>query len=274
MINSLKLHGGIMVTAILLIILVVLIYFALVLPRSVERPDTSYLLMRKYAHRGLHGEGVPENTLAAFSLAIENGYGIELDVRLTSDGVPVVFHDPTLSRMLGEDKKVSELTYEELKGYTFPGTEEKIPSFAEALELIAERAPILIELKGEDGDTSVCQAVADMLDGYNGVFAIQSFNPLHLRWMKLHRPQFIRGQLATNEYEKQNPILAFSLRHMLLNFLSRPDFASYYQHAHTLALDIFKSFGAPRFAWTLRNAEDEAKAAKRFETIIFENYRP
>lgn len=262
-----------MVTAILIILLIILIYFALVMPRTSERPDMSYMLMRKYAHRGLHGEGIPENTLAAFSAAIDEGYGIELDVRLTSDGVPVIFHDPTLTRMMGEDKKVCELTFEELKGYTFPETEEKIPSFEEALEFIAERAPILIELKGEDASTAVCESVADTLDGYNGVFAIQSFNPLHLRWMKNHRPQFIRGQLATNKYKNQNPILAFALRHMLLNCLSRPDFASYNHKSHTLALDIFRLFSAPKFAWTLRGTEDEENAQKKFDTVIFENYK-
>ena len=262
-----------MVTVILIVLLIILIYFALTLPRITERPDMTYMLMRKYAHRGLHGEGIPENTLAAFSSAIDEGYGIELDVRLTSDKVPVIFHDPTLSRMLGVDKKVCELTFEELKTYTFPETEEKIPSFEEALKFIAERAPLLIELKGEDTATSVCEAVANLLDGYSGVFAIQSFNPLHLKWMKTHRPQFIRGQLATNKYEKQNPILAFALRHMLLNCLSRPDFASYDHEAYTLALDIFGLFSAPRFAWTLKDAEDEEKSSKRFEAVIFEDYK-
>ncbi len=262
-----------MVTAILIILLIVLIYFALVLPRTTERPDMTYMLMRKFAHRGFHGEGIPENTLAAFSAAIDEGYGIELDVRLTSDGVPVIFHDPALTRMLGDDKKVSELTLDELKSYTFDGTEEKIPTFTEALELIGERAPILIELKGEDTSSAICEAVAEILDDYNGVFAIQSFNPLHLRWMKLHRPHFIRGQLATNEYKGKNPILSFALRHMLLNCLARPDFASYNHKAHTLALDIFAIFSAPRFAWTLRDAESEEKAHRKFEAIIFENYK-
>ena len=262
-----------MVTAVLIILLIILIYFALVLPRTTERPDMSYMLMRKYAHRGLHDESKPENSLSAFSAAIDEGYGIELDVRLTSDGVPVVFHDATLTRVIGVDKKVCELTFDELKEYTFPETEEKIPSFEEALELIGERAPILIELKGEDTKCNVCEAAAELLDRYNGVFAIQSFNPIHLKWMKDHRPQFIRGQLATNKYENQNPILAFALRHMLLNCLSRPDFASYNHKAHTLALDIFKLLSAPKFAWTLTDAENEEKVQKKFEAVIFENYK-
>lgn len=262
-----------MVTAILVILLLLLIYFALVMPRVVDRPDVSYMLMRKFAHRGLHDENAPENTLAAYSLAIEGGYGIEIDVRLTSDKVPVVFHDPTLQRMFGVDKKVSELTLEELKEYTFPGTKEKIPTFAETLELVGDRAPLLIELKGEDADMEVCGAVADMLDAYSGVFAIQSFNPLHLRWMKQHRPQFVRGQLASKRNAEINPFLSFALSQMLLNFLSRPDFASYNHKYRTPALGIFNLFGAPRFAWTLRDAETEEKVKARFDNVIFENYK-
>ena len=261
-----------MATAILIILLIILIYFALVMPRTTERPDMSFMLMRKYAHRGYHGEDVPENTLAAFSRAIDAGYGIELDVQLTSDKVAVVFHDYTLTRMLGVDKKVSELTFEELREYTFEGTEEKIPTFAEVLELVGGSTPLIIELKGESGDTSLCPVIADMLDSYNGVFAVQSFNPLLMRYMKIYRPQFIRGQLATGKYEKKNALLGFLLSNMLLNFLSRPDYAAYHHGSYTLALDIFKLFSAPRFAWTLQNAEDEEKAAKRFETVIFENY--
>ncbi len=272
MISASRPYGGIMVTAILIIILLILFYFALVMPRATERPDMSYMLMRKYAHRGFHGEGAPENTLAAFSRAIEEGYGIELDVQLTSDGVPVVFHDYTLTRMLGADKKVSELTLAELKEYTFEGPEEKVPTFEEVLELVDGKAPLLIELKGEDASTALCEKTADMLDNYTGVFALQSFNPLLMRWMKLHRPQFIRGQLATKKYDGKNTILAFALRHMLLNFLSRPDFASYCYKYHTLTLDIFKLFSAPRFAWTIRNTEEEEIANKGFETVIFENY--
>lgn len=262
-----------MVTAILVIILVILIYFALVMPRTVDRPDMSYMLMRKFAHRGLHDENAPENTLAAFSLAIEGGYGIELDVRLTSDKVPVVFHDATLSRVIGVDKKVSELTLEELKGYTFPGTDERIPTFAKTLEFVDNRVPLLIELKGEDSNTEVCEAVADMLDTYGGVFAVQSFNPLYLRWMKLHRPQFVRGQLASKRNEGINPFLSFVLSQMFLNFLSRPDFASYNHKYRIIALGVFKLLEVPRFAWTLRDEETEEKVKARFENIIFENYK-
>ena len=62
----------------------------------------------RYAHRGLHGPGVPENSLAAFRRAAEAGYGAELDVHLTRDGRLVVIHDGDLERMCGVPGRVAE----------------------------------------------------------------------------------------------------------------------------------------------------------------------
>ena len=76
--------------------------YVLILLRPRGRKPADPRLLTDYAHRGLHGNGIPENSLAAFRLAAEAGCGIELDVQLSRDGEVMVFHDYTLTRMTGK----------------------------------------------------------------------------------------------------------------------------------------------------------------------------
>ena len=109
----------------------------------------------KYAHRGLHGESIPENSLAAFAEAKRAGYGVELDVRLSRDGRLVVFHDDTLLRMCGVDGKVSDYTYGELSKMRLLGTDEKIPLFSQVLDLLGGEVALLVEIKMKTGERGV-----------------------------------------------------------------------------------------------------------------------
>ena len=165
-------------------------------PRAKRGVDPA--LLCSYAHRGLHCGGVPENSLAAFELACQEGYGIELDVQLSRDGVVTVFHDYTLKRMTGVDARLCELDSAELSLLSLLGTEEKIPTFAEVLELVGGRVPLLVELKGESANSELCQAVADLLRSYDGAFCIESFNPLLVRRIQPLLPNTLCGLLYTN----------------------------------------------------------------------------
>lgn len=78
------------------------------------------------AHRGLHGGGIPENSMLAFEKAIAEGLPIELDVWLTKDAKVVVHHDKSLSRMCGADRLIKDMTYDELRHYTLGGTDQRI----------------------------------------------------------------------------------------------------------------------------------------------------
>lgn len=95
------------------------LYLLAIMPRMTKRPDYTPLMGRHYAHRGLHDNksDAPENSMAAFRKAIEAGYGIELDVQLTKDRIPVVFHDETLKRVCGVEGNVRDYTYEELQQF-------------------------------------------------------------------------------------------------------------------------------------------------------------
>ncbi len=219
------------------------------------------------AHRGLHSDNITENTLSAFSAAIDKGFGIELDVRLSSDGVAVVCHDCGLKRVFGVDKKVSSLTAHELRKLG-------VPSFASVLDLVAGKVPMIVELKEENTDIAVCERVADLLDSYNGIYCVESFNPLCLYWFRKHRPKVIRGQLSTRFTIKKHTF-HFFLRYLLCNCLSRPDFIAYeYKYGTAVSLRLCGLLGAEKFCWTIGSEEELRSAQKYFSAFIFEGFIP
>ena len=114
-----------------------LLYLFMIMPRILGRPKRKPYLGVYYAHRGLHDNrtSAPENSMPAFRKAVEAGYGIELDVQLTKDGIPVIFHDFTLERICGVSGKPGDYTFEELQEMKLLQTEEKIPSLQEFLEM-------------------------------------------------------------------------------------------------------------------------------------------
>ena len=144
------------------IIILLAIYLVLVAPRMIGKPDVSVLRGVHYAHRGLHDNqtDAPENSLKAFQLAVEAGYGIEMDVQLSKDEVPVVFHDETLKRMCGTEGKVWEYTLEELQKMKLADSDETIPTFQEVLELVGGKVPLIVEYKLDVPSTEVCE-IAD-----------------------------------------------------------------------------------------------------------------
>jgi glycerophosphoryl diester phosphodiesterase len=220
----------------------------------------------------MFGSKEPENSLEAFQKAVDNGYGIELDVQLSADGQAVVFHDANLLRLFGENVAVSSLTVEELAEYG-------IPTLAEALELIDGKVPVIVEMKGEDGDISVAPITAEILDEYVGDYCVESFNPLSLKTVKDKRPKLVRGILSHRyyEYEQYRKPMYFALQSLLLNVVCRPAFIAYdHKHASSFALrSVRKLFNVPTLAWTVRSQEEENIALKNgFDGIIFENYIP
>ena len=268
-----------MVAIILIIIILACVYALLVMPRTTMKPNMNSITC-DYAHRGLFDNegGVPENSMAAFDKAVKGGYGIELDVQLTKDKEVVVFHDYDLKRACSVDAKVSELTLEELQTYGLFGTEYKIPTLADVLDLVEGRVPLLVELKGEDKNTAICHSASALLSLYDGAYSVESFNPLLLRWFKKNCPQVARGQLVTNllKAKKSGFFLDFVLTHMLLNFLSRPDFiAADEKHLRNASVRICTSaFGARLFVFTVSKKEHFDIIRENGDHSIFEAFDP
>lgn len=262
-----------------LMLLVIVYIFVFIRPRTGMKRyfrENEKELFTDYAHRGLHGGSVPENSLAAFRRAVENGHGIELDLQLSRDGEVMVFHDYSLVRMTGVDKKLSELDSAELRGLRLSDSGERIPFFSEVLEMVGGKVPLLIELKGESGDTSVCAAADKILRGYDGRYCVESFNPLLLRWFRRNHGDVMRGILVTSVgRERRRSPLSFCLTTLLTNIVCRPDFIAYDVRYPNSAVDIcVHFFSAPAFAWTVRDEHSYNKAREGGAYVIFENIKP
>lgn len=262
------------VSIILLVLLALSVVYLLIMMRPNAKRPSNEALLCDYAHRGLHGEDAPENSLLAFDLAAKSGYGIELDVQLSADGEVMVFHDYTLARMTGCEKKLCELSCSELKELRLKDSEERIPTFAEVLSLIDGRVPILVELKGESADTSLCPKVAELLKGYKGAYCIESFNPMLLGDIRKQLPEAYVGLLYTNlcKDKKKYSILNILISSMCLNFIARPSFIAYnkeYRNSFMVIL-VSELYSMPKFVWTVKGEEEIEKAHALSEHPIFE----
>ncbi len=264
---------------VLAVLLALLVLYAFMTFPGKRRPISPELLGAQYAHRGLHDAEHAENSLSAFALAVKNGYGIELDVRLSKDGVLVVFHDDTLERMVGLPGRVIDYTAKELSEMHLADTEEGIPTFEEVLALVDGRVPLLVEIKESASDSSVSLATAEMLKGYSGPLLIESFNPLSLSRIKEALPQIPRGLLCdhyTKKPEFRKPTY-YLLQWFLLNFKAKPDFYAYNYLCRTyLPFRLLRMLHKrPTFAWTVRTALDkEICKESGFTSIIFEDFIP
>lgn len=247
----------------------------LIAPGSVRKRQKAPLVKRNYAHRGLHkrDKSVPENSLAAFERAASYGYGIELDVQLSSDGEVVVFHDDTLERVCGVDARVDSKTFAELRELSLCGTSEKIPLFSEVLKTVRGRGPLIVELKNGKHNRELCEKTYALLRRYSGDFCIESFNPFIVRWFRLNAPEVVRGQLANPpaDYNGEvNPVTGFLLGNLLLNFLARPQFIAYKLTEKPFPVKLCEALGAMKVCWTSREWVDE----KHNDAVIFEFYKP
>jgi glycerophosphoryl diester phosphodiesterase len=265
--------------AIIILILLTVLYL-LALGGRTGHPGLEALRGWKYAHRGLHNETRPENSMSAFQAAKEHGYGVELDVHMIKDGTLVVFHDDKLIRVTGQEGRVAELNAEQLKDYHLCGTEETIPTFREVLDLFAGEVPLIIELKSDNGNcAALTDAVCRMLEDYPGVYCVESFDPRCVVWLRKNRPEIIRGQLAENFFRsstKLPAILKWLLTAHLFNFLIKPDFVAYKfrdrnRPGTTLCRKLHKLQGV---SWTILSQSDLDLAIAEGWIPIFEGFEP
>ncbi|MGP3696967.1 glycerophosphodiester phosphodiesterase family protein [Rhodobacter sp. NSM] len=248
-------------------------------------PLPEAFLRRPIAHRALHDRaaGRPENSPAAIRAAVEAGYGIEIDLQLSADGVPMVFHDETLDRLTAETGAVSARTAAELGRIPLLGGTDTIPTLAEVLGLVAGQVPLLVEIKDQDGALGPAvgaleAATAAALSSYGGPVAVMSFNPHSMAEMSRLAPDLPRG-LVTSSYDPADwqpvpPATCERLRAI-------PDFdaveASFISHEATdldrARVAELKARGAAILCWTIRSPEAEAEARRIAENVTFEGYR-
>ncbi|HEX3408326.1 MAG TPA: glycerophosphodiester phosphodiesterase family protein [Caulobacteraceae bacterium] len=232
------------------------------------------------AHRGLWTRsGPPENSLAAFEAACEAGYGIELDVQLSSDGEAMVFHDSTLARLTGREGRVCDHTAADLAEMTLPGGEETIPTLSETLTLVGRRALVLIELKTAYGEVGPLeQRVHDIIIDHAGPIAIIGFNPYSHAWYADRHPKVLRG-LDSHAYRGADaarlaPEQRKSFARLEHVAIARPHFLA-------LGLDMlpspradeYRAEGMPVVAWTTRSPDEWDKVSAYCDNHIFEGFQ-
>lgn len=234
------------------------------------------LLAAPIAHRGLWGQGRPENSLAAAHAAARAGYGIEADLQMSADGRAMVFHDDRLGRLTPERGPLRERSAAELAAIPLKGGAEAIPTLDALLEVVAGRAPLLLEVKDQDGGLgpgigALEAAVAEAVRGYDGHVAWMSFNPHSVAALPPSRP---RGLVACAYAAEEWPDLPEGRRAALrdLEGLEAADFVSHDRR------DLARAAGLvgdrPLLAWTVRSAEEGTEARRYAHQITFEGYHP
>ncbi len=256
---------------------VTVFYNFLTAGEALSEDKISWIKENPIAHRGLYTENIPENSLGAFENAVKNNYVIELDVQFTKDKEVVVFHDENLKRMTNDTRNIEDVNYDELKNLRLGKTNERIPTLEEVLELVDNKVAILIEIKDCKDYIKLSEKTYKILKGYEGKYAIQSFNPFILQWYKNNASEVIRGQLSgtfTEGSENLNALEKFALKNLLLNFKSKPNYIGYeLEGIPKSKLENLRKKGVPIIIWTVKNKEAMEKAYKYSDNIIQKNYK-
>jgi len=216
-----------------------------------------------FAHRGLHGAGVPENSLAAFRAAIDAGAGIECDVRLSADGEVMVFHDHDLQRVCASALTIEATPAALLVGQRLLGTNEHMPRLLDMLELVGGRVPLLIELKCRGGNgAKLADAVVADLGRYDRPVGMMSFEPIVGKWLARHAPHIQRGLVISRNasaFDRWRCLRASSAQFLAIDsgVIARPWVA---RERRTKWV----------YSWTIRSDADRQTAEIHADALIWE----
>ena len=237
--------------------------------------ENNWFSKYRLAHRGLHNEKYPENSLGAFENAIKHKLAIELDVRLLKDGTIVIMHDSNILRMCGVNKNLADMYEYELSEMFLNKTKYNIPTLKEVLELVNGKVPLMIELKPirHNKKHILEKSVYELIKDYKGDIAVKSFHPLSMLWFKKNAPEITRGMLGSYFEHTHLPKLYKNIiKKMSFYSLIKPHFISY--DFRYLPNKYVKKKNVPIVAWTITSEKLEEEALKFADTVVFENYIP
>ena len=238
--------------------------------------------VRPIAHRGLHDvhAGVIENTEPAFAAALAKGYGIECDLRPAADGTPMVFHDLSLGRLIDARGKISDFKPSDLARLAHKSNGAAIMTFADLVDLVGGRVPMLVEVKSEweAPDPVFLKAIARQAKRAKGPLALMSFDPAVIAALKPLAPKIPRG-IVSGLYKGDGwwldtlePDRAYRLSHLIESGPAAPDFFAYHVKSLPTPVTRFIREGLriPLFTWTVRTPADLRTAADWADAPIFE----
>jgi glycerophosphoryl diester phosphodiesterase len=233
---------------------------------SVDEPDLLFAGRNGFAHRGLHGPGACENSMAAFRAAIDAGAGIECDLRLSRDGLAMLFHDSSLKRLCGVDVETESLHSAALLQYRLATGDDRIARLGDLLALVDGRVPLLLELKRRAGGTSInhlCAATLRALHGYRGPVGVMSFDPRAPAWFARHAPHVRRGLVIADRLSVVKRWSAMQL--------ADPQFLSVHRAALEQPWVARARRRMPVTSWTIRTAAERAAANAHADALIWED---
>lgn len=224
------------------------------------------------AHRGLHGDGAPENTLAAFEAAARAGVGVELDVHRSRDGIPVVVHDPDVLDADGRRRPVAGLDASELAALRPGGGDHGVPSLREVLQVLRE-VPVMVELKNVRPRAGLLEpAVAPLLLTHPGPVCVASFNPRSLAWFRRRLPDLPRVQTMGSLAAVPMPsVLRRSLEGLRWIRMVRPAAVSYaIAGVDHPTVQAYRAAGGLVVTWTVTTADQLDRARRYADNVVFE----
>jgi glycerophosphoryl diester phosphodiesterase len=254
-----------------------------VTPARGSKSALAWLTARPIAHRGLHdpAQGIIENTPSAAAAAVAGRYGIEADLQISADGEAMVHHDDTLGRLTDGSGALRDTSAAALMRVPFRATTDRMMTLGDLLDLVAGRGTVVIEIKSRfDGDLRLATRTAAVLAGYGGPVAVMSFDPAPIVLLRHLAPRIVRGIVAGRGHpplvwKLLNPAQRFELTFLLHAPMSRPAFLAH-QVDDLAAIPPRAArlmFGLPLLTWTVRTAQDRARAARFADQMIFEGFR-
>jgi glycerophosphoryl diester phosphodiesterase len=245
-------------------------------------PD--WLTARPVAHRGLHdrARGIVENMPAAIRAAISGNFSIEVDIQRSADGEAMVHHDDELGRLTDGAGALRDMTSSQLKAVTFKDTPERMMSLGDLCDLVAGRAPLVIEVKSHfDGDRNLASRMAEVLSSYRGPAVGMSFDPDQVLAIRELMPQLPRGVTAETTYEEADwpqttPVQRRGMQHLRHAFQTQPHFVAFRVDDLPAAAPWMarKLFGCALLTWTVRTSQQRERAARYADQMIFEGFVP
>lgn len=234
--------------------------------------DFPWIKQFDVAHRGLFRPGTvaEENTVAAARAAVDAGFAVEIDVRMTADDIIVVFHDESLERMTDAAGSIGMIGFERLSQHMVGSSGKPVPTLHDVLDVIDSEKPIYVEIKSSHSVDlqKLCAGVRRSFEGYPGPVAIMSFDPRVVQWFRNYMPHYARGLIIGREF-----LLGIRKRFALSMWVrkTKPDF---------LACDInllpnticesWRKKGKPVLSWTIRDQKMEQIGRQHADRLIFE----
>jgi glycerophosphoryl diester phosphodiesterase len=229
-----------------------------------------------FAHSGLHDASKPANSLSAIVAAADAGYGVEIDIQVSKDGIPFIIHEDNTFTDTGVNLHIPNTSSEVLQELSFKATGERIATLQQVFEAIPPTTPILLDVKQTKFVShtmrAVCALAADRVESS----AIQSFQPTAVWKAKHLLPKMAVGQLGEESNHTMGPIQKFQTDTLITNFVNRPDFIGMYLPMLRRNITTYwrNKLDCPFLGWTVVDEEDMELCLELGVSMIFEKVRP